>query len=204
MEPYSKIESLLVRDVETFKVIPGQWRIPEFEYLAENPWIVTEKVDGTNVRVGWDGDKVEFGGRTDNAQMPTRLIACLTELFPASKFSDPMTLYGEGYGAGIQKGGDYGEEQKFILFDVRVGGWWLRWDDVCGIADSLDIAVVPTWPNLTLVDVVSGIENESFMSQLKSGTPEGVVVRPLVPLCTRSGHRLIGKLKGIDFVSGRK
>lgn len=29
----------------------------EFDYLKDNTWIFTEKVDGTNIRIMWDGGK---------------------------------------------------------------------------------------------------------------------------------------------------
>jgi len=50
MKEYHKIETLLDRD-EKFKVIQGKWRLPEFEYLQDNQWMFTEKVDGTNIRI---------------------------------------------------------------------------------------------------------------------------------------------------------
>ena len=34
---------------------------PEFEYLAKSIWVGTEKIDGTNIRIGWDGEKAELG-----------------------------------------------------------------------------------------------------------------------------------------------
>ena len=44
-------------------------------------WEFTEKVDGTNIRVHWDGHTVEFGGRTDKAQIPKPLLERLETLF---------------------------------------------------------------------------------------------------------------------------
>ena len=46
------------------------------------------------------------------------LAANLGEVFP----DGAAVLYGEGYGAKIQKGGgNYRADQDFVLFDVRVG-----------------------------------------------------------------------------------
>ena len=108
MKEYHKIETLYDRDEKTHKVIVGQWRLPEFGYLANNSWIFTEKVDGTNIRVMWDGENIKFGGKSDNAQMPVPLLKVLTEMFTPEKlaavFPDtkPVCLYGEGYGAIMQ------------------------------------------------------------------------------------------------------
>lgn len=109
---YPKIETLYDRDPVTFKVIPGKLRFPEFALITH--WHVTEKIDGTNVRVWLKPDgSVVYGGRSDNAQMHAGLLMHLVNTLPAAKVAaafDPGTeaiLFGEGYGAGIQKGGAY-------------------------------------------------------------------------------------------------
>ena len=53
METYHKIQTVWLRDPDNrYKtLLEGQWATPEFEYLANNEWTFTEKVDGTNVRV---------------------------------------------------------------------------------------------------------------------------------------------------------
>src|SRR5687768_13940511 len=83
MNQYHKIQPPFKRDKQPPKnILLGDWYTPEIEALAELPiWQFTEKVDGTNVRVMWDGNRVTFGGKTDNAQMPVRLLERLTELF---------------------------------------------------------------------------------------------------------------------------
>ena len=110
MRKYNKIEAIYARDEETKKTIE-QYRNPTIEFLKDLTWQFTEKVDGTNVRVHWDGHKVTFGGRTDNASMPAFLVNRLNELFGGNaneelfeqKFGEmEVTLYGEGYGPKIQ------------------------------------------------------------------------------------------------------
>ena len=117
MKEYEKIETVYKRDTEgTKKLIPGEFRNDTVKFLKDLMWIWTEKVDGTNIRVHWDGHKVEFGGRTDRAQIPPHLMARLEELFGgeanAQLFEQTfgerdVILFGEGYGAKIQSGGDY-------------------------------------------------------------------------------------------------
>ena len=48
MIKYPKIETLFERDKDTFKVT-DKIRLPEFEMIDN--WLITEKIDGTNVRV---------------------------------------------------------------------------------------------------------------------------------------------------------
>lgn len=82
MEEYLKIETLYQRDIEgSKKLMEGVFRNPTVQFLKDNKWIWTEKVDGTNIRVYWDGHKVEFGGRTDKAQIPAPLVNKLNEYF---------------------------------------------------------------------------------------------------------------------------
>ena len=71
MQPYHKINSVYKRD-EKGK-FTKEFSIPEFEYLFHNIWIGTEKIDGTNIRIGWDGENVTIGGRMQKAQLPVHL-----------------------------------------------------------------------------------------------------------------------------------
>ena len=203
MKPYHKIETLLERGHD-FKVQPGQWRAPEFEYLRDCCWVFTEKVDGTNVRVMWHGDTVNVSGRTDNAQMPPHLLKKLAELLPAEKFAaaslPELCLYGEGFGAKIQKGGDnyIADGCSFVLFDVRVGEVWLERENVGDIAGKLGIDVVPIVGRGTLPAAIE-VAHKGFFSHWGDFPAEGLVVRPLVELYVRQGRRIIGKIKARDF-----
>lgn len=205
MIEYHKIETLLNRSKDTFKVTEGEWRLPEFEYLKDCQWEFTEKVDGTNIRIGWNGLQHKYGGRTDNAQMPTFLLSKLENLFPPAKLAEVFNtnyacLYGEGYGAKIQKGGGnyISDGVDFILFDVKIGEWWLKREDVKDIAKKLDIKVVPIVGIGTLHEAISkaSVGFESYWSNVNA---EGLVVRPMIELMTRAGNRIIGKIKQKDF-----
>lgn len=83
METYHKIQTLFNRDEQTKKLIIGDYRDKTIEYLKDNLWEFTEKVDGTNIRVCWDGYKVKFAGRTDKANIPSRLLERLTTILVA-------------------------------------------------------------------------------------------------------------------------
>jgi len=186
-------------------LISGEWLLPEFEYLADAPWDFTEKIDGTNIRVGWDGHKVTFGGRTDTAQIPAKLVDYLRETFTEELFEQyfqdsPTILFGEGFGQGIQKGGIYQPYQSFILFDVKVGDWWLLPAAVADVADKLMIEMVPTLIESTLSEAIGIIRFDGIKSHFGDFAPEGVVGRPTVQLFNRKGERIMVKIKGKDFV----
>ncbi len=210
MNEYLKIQTMFKRDLGSKHktIVEGDWSIPEFEFLAGNTWVFTEKVDGTNIRVNIAPDgAVTFGGRTDAAQIPAHLIARLNERFVvapqtalAGAFESGAILYGEGYGAKIQKGGgNYRPDADFVLFDVRVGEWWLNREDIEDIARKLGLDVVPIIGEGTLLDAARRAK-DGIVSHWGAFTAEGIVARPKVELRTRAGHRLITKIKCRDFV----
>lgn len=211
MREYHKINTLFKRDMESKnkRLIIGEYSTPEFEYLKDNVWVFTEKIDGTNIRVIWDytNKDITFKGKTDNANIPANLFKELTLMFKPEKleevFSDSdVCLYGEGYGAKIQNGGNYiSNGNDFILFDIRIGEWWLKREDVIGIAHALSISYVPTINVGTLDDLVSLVKTgfKSQVAQNNDFIAEGIVARPKIELKARNGERIITKLKYRDF-----
>lgn len=194
MIEYPKIKTLFKRDPKTHKVTT-QFSTPEFEYLKNNQWEIREKIDGTNIRVYWDGKTVRFSGRTDRAQIPVFLLDKLQDMFPLEKFDEEICLYGEGYGAKIQKEEHY-DSMGFRLFDVYCGGWWL--EDVSTVAQEFDIATVPLISFDTPENIISHVE-AGFNSMIGTGNAEGVVMRPMSQLFDQRGYRIIAKLKTKDF-----
>lgn len=223
---YPKIETLFNRNKETFKVETHLgYRLPEFGLIKS--WWLTEKIDGTNIRIeylpeGLPADQysasqpssdVYIKGRTDNADIPPILGEVLYEMFPVEKLKEVfdqdarVVLYGEGYGARIQKGGgDYREGVSFRLFDVKVGDWWLNWENVVGVAESLGIKTVPslsvpaTTGEALYVLRVQFIESTVALEDGGNGRmPEGIVARTNPLLFTRKGERLMWKLKHKDL-----
>ena len=221
MKEYHKIVTVLKRDPATKHktLLMGDWACPEFGYLAECPWVFTEKVDGTNIRVMFNslyradsGNKVTFGGKTEAAQIPAFLVNRLQERFLSNEGLEALSrafpdgsacLYGEGYGAKIQKGGgNYRSNVDFVLFDVRVGDFWLRRADVLDVAIKLDLEVVPVIGIGTLHEMAR-LAQDGIRSEWGDFPAEGIVARPATELCTRSGHRIITKIKHRDFGVGK-
>lgn len=209
MHSYDSISNIFKRD-ETHKVMPYVYSEPEFEYLASNSWHVTEKIDGTNIRLIWDVDGYQVRGRTDNAQIPGRLFQRLTEICTRidskvrEQFADGVCFYGEGYGLGIQKGGCYiADGCDFALFDIKVGPWWLKRDDVVAIAQSLGLDMVPHIATMSLLGALQIVHN-GHKSAYGDFYAEGVVCKPTCELTGRSGKRIVAKIKHCDVfgVSG--
>ena len=211
MDEYHKIETLFERDMDgTKKLIEGKFRNPSVEYLKNNEWCFTEKIDGTNIRIHWDGHRVMFGGRTDAAQLPTDLMYKLNDLFLGitneqlfeQKFgATNVTLYGEGYGAGIQKGGGaYRKDKGFILFDVLINDFWLERKNIEDIAKSFNLDIVPIVLNGTIQDAVNYVKSfPKSTVAVEERESEGLVGRPSVEMKDRRGNRIIVKVKTCDF-----
>jgi hypothetical protein len=209
MKPYHKIQTVLKRDPPGGPVT-DEYARPEFEYLANLPWIWTEKIDGTNIRVMWLEKEehtleITFGGRTDNANMQPNLFERLTEMFTKrydlfpTMFKEPVCLYGEGFGAGTYKGGGrYSATPNFALFDVKIGDWWLERANVADIAQKLDLVVAPFLGAGTLPQMIDYVRG-GFNSVWGDFPAEGIVAQPAVPLVNRHGKRIITKLKCKDF-----
>lgn len=210
MIEYHKIQTLFKRalDKPSKPMIEGDWTTEDLAYLAENEWEFTEKVDGTNIRIGsipssyeisWD---IQIGGRTENAMIPAKLLEWIRHnmnLRHESLQQDaPVILFGEGYGPGIQSGGLYSGEQKFVLFDVKVGDWWLKRDAVEDVANDVGVEYAPLIGRGTLHDAIDMVKS-GLKSEWGNFEAEGIVARPAVQMFNRKGERIITKIKGRDF-----
>lgn len=212
MRKYEKIDTLYVRDTNgTKKLIEGQFRDPTVEFLASCEWEWTEKCDGMNISIVWNGHNVEFHGRTERAQIPAELVTRLNELFGgesnAQMFEQmfgekEVILFGEGYGRKIQKGGgNYNPDGvDFILFDVLVGENYLERANVEDIAQAMGIKVVPVVGRGSLFEAVEYVKKHP-LSVIAEGRceMEGIVARPKMEMRDRRGNRLIVKIKYEDF-----
>lgn len=217
---YPKIDTLFKRDKD-FN-LTSELRHPVVATI--NKWQVTEKIDGTNIRVMLSKEGlVTLGGRTDKAQLPMDLVEYLGRTFDTEKMkkvfwlprSETLTneeitpvsviLFCEGYGAGIQKGGgDYNKNKVVRLFDVLVDEkWWLDWENICDVAEKLGIKTVPYLGEYSLDEIIEQVKagGDSAVAE-EEGKPrqaEGIVARTIEPLFDKRGHRLILKLKTKDF-----
>lgn len=208
MVKYNKIDTVFERSTEgKKKLIEGQFRNKEVEYLKDNMWYFTEKFDGTNVRVYWDGHKVKFYGRTDKAQLPNGLIEVLENMFGGTlneelfeqKFGEnEVILFGEGYGPKIQKGGSYRNDISFILFDVMVGNMYLNRDAIEDVAKCFNIDCVPIIMTGTIEEAVDFVKANPD-STMGTAKMEGLVGKPVVELYSKTGKRMIVKIKSCDF-----
>lgn len=212
---FPKIQSVFKRCMENGpdknKFIWEDWTTPEFEALKNLKWEATEKLDGTNTRVIWTGEKVLFGGRDHDSALPADLVNYLIDTYPKEKFLQanlpPLILFGEGIGKGIQKCGDKYQvdsryNKDFILFDVFIDGFWLERANVVDIAFKLPgTSIAQGLSSTTLYQAIENVEKgfNSYHGNLKA---EGFVLRAPCGMLDRQGNRIITKVKTRDFAKG--
>lgn len=211
MKLYPKMQTLYKRDIKTHKIMPGVFSEPEFGNICE--WEFTEKIEGMNIRVEYDDSDMcyspsfIFTSRTGNHILPQRLTEymekkfkrnVLEELFPEVQ---NVTLFGEGYGSGIQKGGElYREDNGFILFDVYIDGWWLERESIEHLANDLGVKCVPILPFNSIEEAIAYVISKPQSLIAKNiKTAEGVVARSNPLMLFRNGNPIVWKLKVRDY-----
>ena len=217
MEEYHKIETIYERDTKTKKLLIGKYRNHIVEYLKDNRWIFTEKIDGTNIRIYYDGHKIQIAGRTDKSLIPDHLLAYLNYLFINEAMEQvfeqlfgekEVYLFGEGYGPKIQKDGHkYNNIPSFVVFDIKINGVYLSYEDMTLLCKQLNLDYIPIVLIGTIDDSISKVKMHNFsqlaIRNLKRNEDiaysEGVVGRPLFELKDKIGKRIIVKIKYNDF-----
>ena len=173
---------------------------------------------------------IRIAGKTDNAQIPKNLLKHmqekytnekilgalgLKEFIPVSEWKSNYnwddyskiptiyTIYGEGYGEGIQSGGWYIKGgNEFIVFDVKVNDIYLKTEARDEIATKLGAPIVPFKGYFTLDEAIDYVR-KGFRSVVAERPEvkmaEGLVLRTDLGLRNRMGNRLIVKIKYEDF-----
>lgn len=175
---YPKTANLFSRDPDTHQVI----KTPKTEFDQIAHWHVTEKIDGTNIRLVFDPLDREsrnpvLRGRSDAANLPPDFFE---EAFP--QFEDEahlkqalglalgliqdhieetaisMIVFGEGYGPGIQKGGGrYAPSKRFRAFDIATFKTVYRNEYVFlgGTGTHVPVTTGPLWRSWEDVGIVA-------------------------------------------------
>lgn len=208
---YHKIYAPFARDTAKDRYVNEEhWSSPELEMLKDMEWQWTEKIDGTNVAIFWDGHTITYNGRTSATQHPPFLLMKLEEIFGTdamestfeSVFGEKeVILYGEGYGNKIQDcGSSYiPDDVDFILFDVKVNGKYLGPVNVTDVAQALGLEEAPLVASCTIEEAVKFIKKKP-MSLIADMPMEGIVGRPAFVLYDGRGNRLITKVKWKDYM----
>lgn len=203
---YPKIESVYKRD-ENFKVIP-EYKNNYFKFLENVTWVAYEKIDGTNLRLYWDGYKLSIHGRTDNAKFTIDQDIYLNSRFLNKEFEDmveqifkdkEVIIFGEFVGKDIQV---KVENYDVFVFDIAIssdnGYIWLERNSIIDIADTLKLKCVPFVMQGTLPEIIEWVKKERT-SLVSNNIMEGVIAQPKMPILQRNKDRIITKIKYDDL-----
>jgi Rnl2 family RNA ligase len=198
------------------------------EILAVKQVVATEKIHGTNFRVFFpEGmksiEEIQYGGRNEEfgtgdgsfyGGRPVKwfkdqrdLLERMMETFASYAFSG-VTVFGEAFGAGVQKGIRYATDDKvlFRAFDIAVGENFLTYDLFIEICEKAKLPRVPEiWrgePSLKAFDALlekNSVEAERNGVALETNVSEGVVIRSNPLLRDVFGQWLIIKHKSEKF-----
>lgn len=205
MSCYHKINTLFKRDPKT-KKITSQYSLMCFDNITY--YSVEEKVDGTNIRITIENDVLSIGGRTDAAQIPPHLLNYLNSKFTIDKVKEVLEtdhieyaiIYGEGIGPKIQEpmGSKYSDEPVFMMFDIRIGRFWLERDSYERIAEKLSVPCVPFLGIMTKEEIIDVVKHKPMsICSKQTQMMEGLVCK--TPYFDRNGQRILFKLKCTDY-----
>lgn len=179
------------------------------------PLIVTEKIHGTNSRVGWflptDSNVYEKAIGTHRTQRKTEdpgvyglpfqlygdaLYKAFLRILLMMEHPDvgngtqvmSVIFFGEIYGPGVQDL-TYGKEKAWRVFDIAVNGSYLPWPYVKEVCEDFEIPLVPhIQPGFySFTELCDLAQGETVLNpgQIK----EGIVVRPYVEKTWKNGDR---------------
>jgi hypothetical protein len=116
----------------------------------------------------------------------------------------PIIIYGEGYGAGIQRGGIYSKNKDYRVFDVRIGNAYHDYEFVEKFCIDCQLNIVPLLGEvreITYGECITSLEKfkDTLINEGTGGNPEGIVYKFEPVLLNKYGERLIFKVKKKDF-----
>ena len=168
-----------------------------------------EKIHGTSAHLTWKfkENRLQYssGGENGFAFMGLFnhkfLVLKFQELFPASN----VKVFGEAYGGKLLKMRQtYGEELKFVVFEVQVEDHWLNVPNAEDVTQKLGLEFVSYEKISTELSEIDNQLNIPSVQAQRNGINEpkireGVVLRPLVELTLNNGSRVIAKHKRPEF-----
>jgi ATP-dependent RNA circularization protein (DNA/RNA ligase family) len=208
---YHKIETLCKFDQATKKFLPNTFYNPNVEILQNHKWEFTEKIDGTNFRIYWNGHTLSYAGRTDNAVfseeqqtfIKEKLVNdVMTTSFESIFKDNEVIVYGELFGNKIQKDGQLYTDGKglgFKVFDVYKEGHFMNYKHMIYLCKELGYDVVPLALTGTIAEGIAYVEN-NLLSTFSKATLEGLVGKPIGDFLDYRGNRIVVKIKRRDLV----
>jgi hypothetical protein len=189
--------------------IPNLYR--DQRILAFTRCFALEKVHGTSAHIALKEGALRFfaGGAKYDA-----FVQCLgnTNVLLQNFLvlgHDAITVYGEAYGGkmqGMRK--TYGDDLRFIAFDVRMGKEWLSLPLADAVVAKLGLEFVPFAEGPCVLEWLDAQRDAPSVVAVRRGIDEpmpreGIVIRPPFEACLSSGERICAKHKRPAFCETR-
>ena len=198
--------------------IENTYRTKEINYYRElhegldnYRYVITEKIHGSNISVHFEagqewrvGKRNSFLSPGDNFYDIWNVLERYREGLEivqaiADRGDGTIRLYGELYGAGVQKGVDYGSEKRVAFFGMKE-------HDALVEFITFQRFLPVELPAVPIIRVVDSLQealdyNTEFVSRVGSTLCEGVVIQPLdFVLCDNHGSPFLLKKKNEKFL----
>jgi RNA ligase (TIGR02306 family) len=192
--------------------------------MAGEQVVATEKIHGTNCRVGyvWETDEEQptlmAGSRTLRRKEPVdaNMLVANTYWFPhtlvgvKALLADlqaqgyrQVVLYGEVYGQGIQAYTYGAKRLNFRAFDLLLDGKFVNYEKFKDLCDRHQVAQVPlVYEGAFSLDVIKGLSDGDSLIGGTHGR-EGVVVKPIIERDDPKLGRVILKYIGDHYLFGK-
>ena len=120
--------------------------------LAQQKYVIQEKIHGSNIQLIFtpnedvvicsrnqvipENDSF-FGVR----EVVSQMAADLNKIqWCANSYRHVIRVYAEFFGPGIQKGVEYGDEKRILIFDVEINGRWLSFYEFQTFMENYDVS----------------------------------------------------------------
>lgn len=178
---------------------------------------VQEKIHGSNFRAMYKDDRLWIGShRRLKANSVWNKVATKFQLEDKLQQYPNHIFYGEVYGAGVQKGYNYGlDEPSLIIFDIFnvQEQRYLNRDEFCTICCDVHLPIVvdsevAEWTSLEdfqekarggSLECIVNLSEKGESAQL-AHIKEGIVIKPYTERLTPKGQRVIVKLLNPDYL----
>ena len=185
------------------------------EMLQNINWIGTEKVDGMNVNLYYDGNHIQFLGHTDKTQFDKEVKDFLDSLITPEREQILEQIFGEKeaficgelIGPKIQNNYYSLTEYKIFVFDVycKTTDTYWEYKYTKELAEYIGFDFVPVFDIGSLNDIKNTVKRtpSSSVNDKINVEIEGIVIKPEHELKKANGERIIYKVKICDLL-GRK
>jgi len=167
-----------------------------------------EKIHGTSAHISYKGGRVSFFAGGSKYEDFVKLFNEEDLKKKLDEMIDGTTsvhVYGEAYGGNMQKMREtYGNELKFVAFEVKIGDLWLNVPKAEQFVKELGLDFVPYVRISTNMKEIDEALYTPSVQALKNGIQEekmreGIVLRPIEEVVKNNGKRVIAKHKRPEF-----